>query len=180
MISLLITAALALPSNLVKRAYMDCSSAPYCGVLVLETGNGSGNYNHPNPTVHGLWAETGNYGSSGCMGGDRNAQIPSVSCYTDYSFQKHEWQSHGVCGAADPVSFFNTVCSLSDAPLQLMANLINQGLSIDDMASQMTSNGYPVFNIDYNNAQIEVSVCAGSDGAWQIADVSQFNNVCNY
>lgn len=180
MISILITAAAALPSSLVKRAYMDCSSAPYCGVLVLETGNGSGNYNHPTPTVHGLWPETNNYGSSGCMNGDSSAQIPTVSCYTDYSFQEHEWTAHGVCASNDPNTFFNTVCNLSSAPLQLMANLSNQGSSIDDMASQMTSNGYPVFHIDYNNAQIELSVCAGSDGVWQIADVSQFSNVCNY
>ncbi|KAJ3274048.1 hypothetical protein HDV01_003541 [Terramyces sp. JEL0728] len=177
MISLLIASALAHPS-LVKRAYMDCSGAPYCGVLVLETGNGSGNYNHPSPSVHGLWPETGNYGSSGCMGGNKNAQIPTVACYNDYSFQKHEWQSHGVCGATDPNTFFNTVCDLSSAPLQLMSDLNSQGYSIDDMASQMTSNGYPVFNIDYTNAQIEVSVCAGSDGSWQIADASQFSSVC--
>ncbi|KAJ3251160.1 hypothetical protein HK103_002605 [Boothiomyces macroporosus] len=180
MLTLLFSSALAIPSTLVKRNYMDCSSAPYCGLLVLETGNGSGNYNHPTPAVHGLWPETGRYGNSGCVGGSKSASIPNVSCYNDYSFQEHEWTAHGVCAAADPDTFFNTVCNLSSAPLQMMADLNSQGYSIDDIASQLGSNGYPVFNIDYNNAQIELSVCAGSDAVWQIADVSQFDSVCNY
>lgn len=37
-----------------------------CGVLTLETGEGSGNYRHPEPVVHGLWPQTENFGSSEC------------------------------------------------------------------------------------------------------------------
>ena len=35
-------------------------------MLTLETGEGSGNYRHPEPVVHGLWPQTENFGSSEC------------------------------------------------------------------------------------------------------------------
>ena len=46
------------PGERSGNAYMDCGTAPLCGVLVLETGFGSGNYKHQEPGVHGLWPET--------------------------------------------------------------------------------------------------------------------------
>lgn len=176
MLALLIASVFSLPSDLTKRSYMDCGNAPYCGVLVLERGGGSGNYNHASPAVHGLWPETGNYGSSGCIGGDRNAQIPTVSCYTDYSFQQHEWTSHGVCASNDPNTFFNTVCDLSSGPLQQMAQLKQNGYSLSQMASALSNSGYPVYNSNAGNDQLELSVCAGSDGVWKLS--ADFNTDC--
>ena len=38
--------------------------------------------------------------------------------------------------------------------------------------------GYPVFGTDAVNLQIELSVCAGDDGKWRIADPSAFGTVC--
>ncbi|KAJ3319949.1 hypothetical protein HDV06_005767 [Boothiomyces sp. JEL0866] len=178
MITVLIAAVAALPSSLVRRTYMDCGNAPYCGVLVLERGDGSGNYYHDVPAVHGLWPETGNYGSSGCLNGDPSAQIPTVSCYTDYSFQEHEWTAHGVCAANDPDTFFNTVCDLSSGPLQQMTDLKNQGYSLSQIASALSDSGYPVFNRNAGNDQLELSACAGSDGVWRLS--ADFNSDCNF
>ncbi|KAI8610774.1 hypothetical protein BC830DRAFT_269301 [Chytriomyces sp. MP71] len=155
---------------------MDCGQAPYCGLLVLESGFGHGKYAHSTPTVHGLWPETGNYGSSQCFAGDANADIPTVSCYTDSSFQQHEWVAHGVCASNDPVTFFNTVCNLSSGPLQTMSGYG----SVSEMADALSQAGYPVYNARATQAQIELSACAGSDGVWQLADVNSFSTVCNY
>ncbi|KAJ3274050.1 hypothetical protein HDV01_003543 [Terramyces sp. JEL0728] len=177
MLSLLIASVFSFPSDFTKRAsYMDCGGAPYCGVLVLERGGGSGNYNHATPEVHGLWPENGKYGNSGCMNGDASADIPEVSCYTDSSFQQHEWQAHGVCASNDPTTFFNTVCNLSAAPLQQMANLKKQGYSLSQMATALSNSGYPVFSPNAGNDQLELSVCAGSDGVWKIS--SSFSTDC--
>ena len=48
--------------------YMDCGdSVPLCGTLTLETGLGPGAYHHDDVAVHGLWPETGSYGTSACV-----------------------------------------------------------------------------------------------------------------
>jgi hypothetical protein len=47
--------------------FLDCGSAPYCGILVLERGDGPGNYNHAVPSVHGLWPQDKEYGTSQCV-----------------------------------------------------------------------------------------------------------------
>ncbi|KAJ3317704.1 hypothetical protein HDV06_001298 [Boothiomyces sp. JEL0866] len=172
MISLLISTAAAL---LVKRTSMDCGNAPYCGVLVLER-------DHAQPAVHGLWPEDGSYGNSQCVspGGDPNANLPTVSCYNDYSFQLHEWQAHGVCAANDPATFFNTVCKLSAAPLKLMAQLKAKGQNLASIANGLVSAGYPVYNRNAGNDQLELSVCAGSDGVWRLASTSKFSSACGF
>ncbi|KAI8610510.1 hypothetical protein BC830DRAFT_734729, partial [Chytriomyces sp. MP71] len=151
-------------------ATMNCGSAPYCGVLVLESGFGTGNYNHPTPVVHGLWPETGTYGNSGCFNGNPSATIPTVSCYTDTSFQTHEWTTHGVCASNDPVTFFNSVCDLSAAPLQIMTGLT----SLAAMSNALKSSGYPVWNSAAPNSQLYLSACAGKDGVWKLASTSNF------
>ncbi|KAI8615084.1 hypothetical protein BC830DRAFT_1081520 [Chytriomyces sp. MP71] len=153
---------------------MDCGSAPYCGVLVLESGFGSGKYHHPTPAVHGLWPEIGSYGNSGCFNGNPNVAIPTVSCYTDSSFQQHEWTAHGVCASNDPVSFFYTVCNLSAAPLQIMTGL----KSVSTMATALQKAGYPVWDSQAPNSQIYLSACAGKDGVWKLASTSNFGSVC--
>ncbi|KAJ3310455.1 hypothetical protein HDV04_005035 [Boothiomyces sp. JEL0838] len=154
MISLLIATATAL---LVKRTSMDCG-------------------NHAQPAVHGLWPEDGNYGNSQCASPD----LPTVSCYNDYSFQLHEWQAHGVCAANDPTTFFDAVCQLSAAPLKLMAQLKAKGQSLATMANGLVKAGYPVYNRNAGNDQLELSVCAGSDGVWRLASTSKFDSLCGF
>ncbi len=88
---------------------MDCNGAETCGVVVLETGMGTGYYKHDRPSVHGLWPQIGSYGTSACI----PAQDPAVvdaylpPCYNNdeakadlthqQDFVKHEWQKHGSC-----------------------------------------------------------------------------------
>ncbi|KAJ3268119.1 hypothetical protein HDV01_003397 [Terramyces sp. JEL0728] len=161
--------------SLYKRG-IDCQGAPYCGVLALEAGRGSGNYRQPTPMVHGLWPETGSFGNSQCAGGDSNAPVPLAGCYNDLSFQTGEWQKHGVCGGTDPATFFNQVCSLSAGPLQKMAGMRSQGLTIQQMASQFTG----VYQTVSATDSIELYACAGSDLVWRLADISEFSSVCNF
>ena len=80
--------------------YMDCGSVKLCGLLALETGLGSGYYKHPSPGVHGLWPETGSFGSSACVApSDPTDPTTLFSCYKDSSqpdshqieFETHEW-----------------------------------------------------------------------------------------
>ncbi|KAJ3321329.1 hypothetical protein HDV06_004433 [Boothiomyces sp. JEL0866] len=170
---LLISSAGAL--SLYKRG-IDCQGAPYCGVLALEAGRGTGNYNQPTPMVHGLWPEVPSFGNSKCAGGDINAQVSPVGCYSDLTFQTNEWQKHGICGAKDPNSFFNQVCNLSAGPLQTLAQLRTQGLSIQQMASHFTG----VYTAVTATDSMELYACAGSDLVWRLADISQFNSVCAF
>ena len=60
-----------------KGGYMDCGSAPLCGVVTLETGLGGGAYKHDFVAVHGLWPETGKYGSSQCIKPSSSSSDPS-------------------------------------------------------------------------------------------------------
>ena len=78
--------------NLHGADYMDCGSAALCGVLVLESGYGSGNYAHDKPSVHGLWPETSDFGSSECIEPSSSSDEPSeiYDCYDDLSFEQHE------------------------------------------------------------------------------------------
>jgi hypothetical protein len=61
-----------------SATYMECGSAPLCGVLVLQTGLGPGTYHHSNPLVHGLWPETGQYGTSQCIRPSESTAKPVV------------------------------------------------------------------------------------------------------
>ena len=120
---------------------MDCGSTPYCGVLVLERGGGSGVYSHEVPCVHGLWPETGEYGDSKCVkpGGNPVTEIPSVPCYKDVSFQNHEWITHGICAANSPEVFFTQVCNLSNEPLKLMVIMKSKGDSLSQMVKSLSA-----------------------------------------
>jgi hypothetical protein len=75
--------------------FLDCGSVPYCGILVLERGDGPGNYNHAVPSVHGLWPQDKEYGTSQCVNARKNTPVLPTSCYTDSDFQQHEWTKHG-------------------------------------------------------------------------------------
>jgi hypothetical protein len=169
-------------------SYMDCGAGvPLCGTLVLETGKGSGNYDHSEPVVHGLWPETPSYGSSQCIPPDNPADATTVfSCYNTAGeteddalwFQDHEWDKHGKCtGVKDVSDFFNQVCSLSAGPLKIMDAARAADMDLVDTANQLQRSGYCVYNT-MSNSQIALSVCSSGDGIWKLADIEDFPAVC--
>jgi hypothetical protein len=172
------------------RDYMDCGTAAVCGTITLETGLGSGNYRHDVPVVHGLWPSTGSYGSSPCVAPTKSTDDPTqvYDCYAqkghtqsdDVDFETHEWESHGQCaGVKDADDYLTQICSLSSAPLALMADARTSGhTDLQGYVDVLTSKGYAVFDTDASNMQVELSACAGSDGQWQLADPSNFSTVC--
>jgi len=164
-----------------RGSSMDCGSAPYCGVLTLETGDGDGNYEHEYPQLHGLWPQVPDYGNSECVSpaGDSSIDIEQyMDCYTDADFAQHEWEAHGVCAASTPDSFFTQACNLASAPVATMTTMKANGDSLDDMAAALTKDGYDVVFIDYSESQLELACCAGSDGKWKMSAVSDFSNDC--
>jgi len=166
---------------------IDCGSANLCGVLTVETGQGSGYYHHATPAVHGLWPETGSYGTSKCVPPKNSANPTSIySCYKDESggeshqldFETHEWTKHGICsGVKDATDFFDQICSLSEGPLKVMTAARAAGLDLVDTADQLQRSGYCVFST-MNQFQVSLSACAGPDGKWKLADVNDFSHVC--
>ena len=169
---------------------MECGvNVPLCGVLTLESGLGPHRYAHDTPVVHGLWPETGRYGSSKCLKPD-DASDPTVvhSCYDQrgeaqadlIAFETHEWEKHGMCaGVRDEQDFFSQVCSLSSDPLAVLAKQRASGSSFDEMADALSSAGYEVFDTDSTNKQVSLSACAGSDGQWRLAKLAEFSSVCS-
>ena len=172
----------------INGKYMDCgASVPLCGTLTLETGLGPGAYHHDDVAVHGLWPETGSYGTSQCIQPSGSPDDPSTvySCYDDESrgdaitFETHEWDKHGKCaGVRDVDDFFGQVCALAKAPLATMAAQRAAGSSLSDTAAALTSAGFPVWDTDAQNAQVLLSVCAGDDGKWIFAEQSQMPSLC--
>ena len=186
---IVLTLALAYTTSAPSNAYMNCGPATLCGVLVLETGFGDGYYRHDQPSVHGLWPEVGEYGTSKCMKPTRSSDDPSrvYSCYSgtggnpdhQLSFETHEWEKHGSCaGVADASDYFNQICSLSEAPLEIMvATRRNGSHDLDDYAADLKAAGFPVFDAsDKTNMQVSLSACAGADGKWKLASVEHFGN----
>lgn len=159
-----------------------------CGVLSLETGLGHGAYSHPAPTVHGLWPETGSFGSSTCKQPASTAPPDQVyPCYkqsgqTDaqlLGFEKHEWYKHGICsGAASAADFFGQVCTISGPPLRVMADARNQNSGTDAIAQALRAAGYPLWDVCEETGEVRLSTCAGKDGRWKIAAVTDFPKVC--
>eukprot|EP00747_Dinoflagellata_sp_TGD_P171913 gnl/TRDRNA2_/TRDRNA2_207104_c0_seq1.p1 gnl/TRDRNA2_/TRDRNA2_207104_c0~~gnl/TRDRNA2_/TRDRNA2_207104_c0_seq1.p1 ORF type:complete len:214 (-),score=27.95 gnl/TRDRNA2_/TRDRNA2_207104_c0_seq1:63-650(-) len=173
-------------SLLAHGKYMNCGDGVVlCGTLTLETGLGNGMYDHPQPVVHGLWPETGHYGSSECKR-PKDGASPSTlfPCYQQeggqpnqlLKFEEHEWTKHGRCaGVASATAFFDQVCSLASGPLQTMQAA---GTDINSMNDALVQGGYPVFNIDENHQQIELSACSNQDGVWVLAPVEQMPETC--
>jgi hypothetical protein len=158
---------------------MDCGKVPYCGVLVLERGEGLNQYKTNEPVLHGLWPQISPYGTSGCIldsSGHDELFMPD-SCYADKVLQRHEWEKHGYCAANDPESFFKMACSLSTEPLRIMKACREQGFDLIATADILRRNGYPVFSV-MDNDQIALSACAGHDGEWKLADILYFDLVC--
>jgi len=186
-----------------SRATSKCPSIPYgdymecgegvqlCGVLTLETGEGTGYYHHDQPGVHGLWPEVAPYGNSACVSPQDPADLESLSsCYApqgnetteshQLDFQSHEWQKHGTCaGAANASDYFSQICNLAQGPLRVMAAARSAGLDLVDTADQLQRSGFCVWNMA-TEQQIELSACAGSDGIWKLAPYDTFSDLCKW
>lgn len=180
--------AVALAATPPNFAFMDCGTAPLCGVLTLETGYGAGPYQHSEPVLHGLWPQVEQYGSSACAL-PANSVPPAelASCYasTDSSaaralaFEQYEWKKHGVCaGSRDASDYLQQTCALAQQPLRAMAEDRRNGLGLDEMAEGLRGRGFPVHVVDRRNAQIELSACAGADGRWKLAAVEEMGRAC--
>lgn len=173
----------AYPLNTTKRgsSTMDCGSAPFCGVLTLETGDGPNEYHHEDPILHGLWPQVGSYGNSECVvpeGNPNEDASSSMRCYTDADFAQHEWEAHGVCAASSPFSYFTQACALAKSPLSVMSSLKSSGSSLNDMAVALENKGYEVWFVDDYYSQLELVICAGSNKKWKFSSVSQFSQDC--
>lgn len=161
---------------------------PLCGVLVLQSGYGKGPYKHPEPTVHGLWPQTGQYGSSKCVRPDENGSPQQIySCYNQKGesdaelarFQKHEWDKHGRCAGVDSASdYFRQICQLSSRPIQVMRQSRSEGAKLQGMADALESEGYPVHEIEKGTSEVHLSACAGPSGDWKLAQVADFPEIC--
>ena len=167
--------------------YMDCGTAPLCGVLVLESGMGTGYYRHAEPTVHGLWPETGHFGTSKCIHpSKRRWSGRTARCYAGSGasaqwFEQHEWQKHGECaGVEDANSYFTQICTLSAAPLALMRRVKLAGGSLAAMARAVAQQDFFVWYMESNvQSQIFLYACSrGGDSAWQLASPAAFNEQC--
>jgi len=188
-LTLCLTSALAKRSNFRSsfsslKDRLDCEGVQACGVLSLESGFGPGYYKHKHPTVHGLWPETGAYGSSKCLAPRRSDDEPTevFACY-DYGneshqleFEKHEWGKHGKCaGVNDANDYFTQICSLSKAPLAIMS----KEKTLAEMEEAVKAAGYSVFKEDDTDSQIYLTACLNeATGKWVLADEKDFVHVC--
>lgn len=123
------------------------------GQLVLEQGDATGAYRHATPVVHGLWPDN-------CVptATDQTEPQQLASCYTDLTFQQHEWKVHGVCsGASSADSFFAQVCDLSAQPLRLLAE-----------SRPLDREGYLVRALDHD--QLALRACANDGDHWLLAN----------
>jgi len=163
---------------------MDCgASVALCGVLVVQTGFGPDKYHHDTPSVHGLWPETGDYGTSSCIAvGDATSPSEVSYCYVeegDLGFQQHEWEKHGVCsGTANADDFFKQLCTLAQGPKAVMTAARAAGGDLASINASAVSAGYAVFDVDPVDSQLYFSVCAGNDGKWMLADVADMPTLC--
>lgn len=164
---------------------MQCGSVAVCGILTLESGLGSGPYQHAKPTVHGLWPQVPPYGTSQCAKPTKSVDSPSkvYPCYSNedggtgaqLTFENHEWTKHGECaGAVDVDDYFGQVCQLAAAPLGIMSNQS----SFDAMATAVASAGYEIYMVDGLNKQLELSACLNSNGRWVLSATADFETKC--
>eukprot|EP00966_Prymnesium_polylepis_P170524 3941982-Prymnesium_polylepis.1 len=138
-----------------ESKYMNCSGTTLCGVLTLESGFGTGYYQHPQPEVHGLWPEVGGYGSSACVApADKTSPTELFSCYKgdgsahQLEFEQHEWTTHGVCaGTRDAADYFTQICNMAKGPLVAMARArAANATDTAAFAAALTSAGYSVWD----------------------------------
>lgn len=180
---------LSLAAQGLARSEMGCgSNVPLCGTLTLESGLGQGVYHSKEARVHGLWPETGSYGTSKCITPqDQSATSKIYSCYADKDdseeqilwFENHEWTTHGRCaGVKDVDDFFGQVCGLSKDPLGALESAKKAGKDLESMADVLKEQGYPVWSLDEREDQILLSACAGYDGRWILANVNEMPSKC--
>lgn len=169
-----------------------------CIFFCLVRGRqGHGVYEHRDPTVHGLWPETGNYGNSPCVKPKDNRgpehfkrMASTASCFPDKWLAKHEWKAHGKCaGTKNALEYFQQICDLAEDALRLMKQVlaskkVHHVNGLAGMVSELKHAGMHVWYADTRESQLFLSVCAGKDGEWQLApaasnyDEPDFEAVC--
>eukprot|EP00746_Dinoflagellata_sp_MGD_P098737 gnl/MRDRNA2_/MRDRNA2_39967_c0_seq1.p1 gnl/MRDRNA2_/MRDRNA2_39967_c0~~gnl/MRDRNA2_/MRDRNA2_39967_c0_seq1.p1 ORF type:complete len:284 (+),score=52.81 gnl/MRDRNA2_/MRDRNA2_39967_c0_seq1:67-918(+) len=185
------------------KGVMDCGEkVQLCGVLSLDTGNGHGVYHHKDPSVHGLWPETGRFGDSRCRKPSHSnvAAKRIFPCYRRsklataqlastlpeglkprkiLGFQTHEWRRHGRCaGVKDAKDYFNQVCDLADLPLALLKEAKRSGGEFADMVGALQAAGFNVWDTSPHEGEVRLSACANAEGHWQLAAQPDFDLVC--
>jgi len=185
--AVLVSWVASLPQEHDKKTghHMDCGSSTHlCGILVLESGLGQGVYQHKEPNVHGLWPQTGHFSTSGCVK-PPNTKSPTkvYPCYASGSdqlgFEQHEWKDHGLCsGTKGCDDYFTQICSLSQAPLKIMATARSQGGDLKAVTKAVVEAGYPIWSDYHNDAQLALTACADSTGTWHIASMKEFQKIC--
>lgn len=187
--SKIFVAGFALSTFTGSCANMNCGAGvPLCGTLTLQTGLGNGVYKSQNSVVHGLWPEVGSYGTSKCIKPKSSAAPTKVyECYDTPGstqthalwFENHEWSKHGTCAGVENVDdFFGQVCALSKAPVAALEAAKTADSTFAAMGDMMKQKGYPVWNLDSQNDQVELSACAGSDGKWVLSAVADMPSKC--
>ena len=171
--------------------YMECGDGvALCGVLALQTGLGKGVYRSSTPLLHGLWPQTQGYGSSMCMRPRSRAPPDHVyDCYQQpgrptkdlLRFQAHEFDKHGSCaGVSDAHEYFTRACNLAAAPLAVIgrARTAGDSLGLQGVEAALLIGGYPVWQVNHGTAEVLLSACAGTDGAWRLARPDHFRSLC--
>lgn len=168
---------------------MECGEdVPLCGVLVIESGlAANGEYHQDTPGVHGLWPETGYYGTSQCISPTEDTSDPTkvYECYLNdgddlLKFEEHEWEKHGRCaGVKSAEDYFTQICALADKPIKIMTGIKQSGGDLSKMSDALGNAGYAVFGLDNHNKQVKLSACASNDGKWVLAPVNEFSAHCS-
>lgn len=157
---------------------MNCGSGvSLCGVLTLETGQGSGNYKHDTPVVHGLWPQIKPYGDSKCIKPNDSKERISLNCSWEakVTFKNHEWTDHGECaGVKNKADYFAQVCNLAAGPLNVMEAAKGKDLC---QTVQLLNKNYSVWGT-WTQKQVMLSACADENGEWKLADIKNFPSVC--
>ena len=159
-----------------------------CGVLTLQTGLGQGAYQHPTPSVHGLWPEVAPYGTSECAKPTISTADPRrvVQCYGAtgegtahiVEFETHEWEKHGECaGVRDARAYLTTVCGLAEQPLQAMTAARKAGGGLDSARRAVMGLGLEIFAVDEQHSQLLLSACSDGD-TWTLSPVDKFPEAC--
>lgn len=166
-------------TKIAGAAFMTCpASSPMCGVLAIESGFGPNAYKHPAPGLHGLWPETGAYGTSACQRPQNatfDASAVARQCaYVnetsgDWVFARHEWAKHGMCaGGPGPASaYFAQACSLARVALSNLTGAASWQLM--QAAAQQSPF---LWGVSQPDKQLLFSVCAtGINNTWTFCTV---------
>ena len=151
-------------------------------------GSRAGAYQHPTPSVHGLWPEVAPYGTSECAKPSLSTADPRrvVQCYgatgegTSHiiDFETHEWEKHGECaGVRDARAYLTTVCGLAEQPLQAMTAARKAGGGLDAARRAVMGLGLEIFAVDEQHSQLLLSACSDGD-TWTLSPVEKFPEAC--